>query len=309
VYKRQGYRIKRDRINNTVTISMPGYVKAAINALDYTPKYSPKSPIIYVPPKYYSKGAQSATADESEPLNAKQYKFIQRAVGSMLYYANAIDCTLITAVCKISSRQSQPTQQLLADTHRMLDYAYAHPDAAITYRASDMQLHIHSDASHLSETEARSRAGGYFCLGKPIYHGLEDPITPPSVNGPVAVLSKIIDSVCSSVAEAEYGALFLNAKVGLRLRLSLTDLGYPQAATSIVFDNQTAGKVANKSCKENMSRIIDMNFHWIRDRISQKQFVTDWKPGQVNLADFFTKAIPGHKHVAMSKIFLSPTAA
>jgi hypothetical protein len=39
-----------------------------------------------------------------------------------------------------------------------------HPDAAIRYHASDMILHIHSDASYLSVSNARSQLGGLFSL-------------------------------------------------------------------------------------------------------------------------------------------------
>ena len=49
--------------------------------------------------------------------------------------------------------------------HRLLNCAATHPDAAIQYRASDMILHVHSDASYLSEPQARSRAGGFHFLG------------------------------------------------------------------------------------------------------------------------------------------------
>jgi hypothetical protein len=42
------------------------------------------------------------------------------------------------------------------------------PDAAIRYHASDKILHIHSDASYLSISHARSRLGGlFFCGNKP----------------------------------------------------------------------------------------------------------------------------------------------
>jgi hypothetical protein len=47
----------------------------------------------------------------------------------------------------------------------MLDYLDTHPDATIRYHASDMILHIHSDASYLSVSNARSRLGGRFFLG------------------------------------------------------------------------------------------------------------------------------------------------
>jgi hypothetical protein len=47
----------------------------------------------------------------------------------------------------------------------MLDYLATHPDATIRYHASDMVLHIHSNASYLSVSNARSRLGGLFFLG------------------------------------------------------------------------------------------------------------------------------------------------
>ena len=47
---------------------------------------------------------------------------------------------------------------------QFLDYAATHPDAIITYHASNMVLAGHSDASYLSETKACSRAGGHFFM-------------------------------------------------------------------------------------------------------------------------------------------------
>jgi hypothetical protein len=47
----------------------------------------------------------------------------------------------------------------------MLDYLATHMDATIRYHAYDMILYIHSDASYLSVSNARSRLGGMFFLG------------------------------------------------------------------------------------------------------------------------------------------------
>lgn len=44
----------------------------------------------------------------------------------------------------------------------MVNYSSTFPEAIITYDASDMILHIQSDASYLSEPKAKSRGGGYF---------------------------------------------------------------------------------------------------------------------------------------------------
>ena len=52
----------------------------------------------------------------------------------------------------------------MKNVQQVLDYAAAHPHAIITYHASNMVLAGHSDASYLSETKARSRAGGHFFM-------------------------------------------------------------------------------------------------------------------------------------------------
>ena len=82
-----------------------------------------------------------------------------------------------------------------------------HPDATIRFRASDMILNVHSDASYLSAPKARSRAGGYYFLGS-----LPKDNKPIKLNGAFFVLCTILRLVAASAAEAELGALFLNAK-------------------------------------------------------------------------------------------------
>ena len=53
------------------------------------------------------------------------------------------------------------------------------------------------------------------------------------------------------------------------------------------------------------AKTIDMRYHWIRDQVKQQKFKVTWKPGKLNLADFFTKAHPVHHHIAMRKIYLA----
>eukprot|EP00957_Ditylum_brightwellii_P055084 4174983-Ditylum_brightwellii.AAC.1 len=48
--------------------------------------------------------------------------------------------------------------------YQLLDYVATHPNATIYYMASNMILTVHSDASYLLESNARSRASGHFYL-------------------------------------------------------------------------------------------------------------------------------------------------
>ncbi len=40
---------------------------------------------------------------------------------------------------------------------------------------------------------------------------------------------------------------------------------------------------------------MDMRFFWLRDRVSQQQFVVEHIPRQHNVTDVFTKALPKSK--------------
>ena len=78
------------------------------------------------------------------------------------HVCRAVDPTMLVALSAIAADQAAPTKNTLEKVDQLLDYAVSQEDAVITYRASDMVLTIHSDASYLSEPKARSRSGGNF---------------------------------------------------------------------------------------------------------------------------------------------------
>jgi hypothetical protein len=84
-----------------------------------------------------------------------------------------------------------------------------------------MILHIHSDASYLSENEAKRRAGGFF------YMGSNNKTDKKLTNGAMLIISKVLKHVMLSAAKAETGAVFINAKEGAVPRTTLEELGNP----------------------------------------------------------------------------------
>jgi hypothetical protein len=171
---------------------------------------------------------------------------------------------------------------------QFLDYAASQEEAILTYRASDMKLAIHSDASYLSEPKARSRAGGHMFMA-----GNEDI---PINNGAVLNISQIIKAVMSSAAEAELGALFINAKTAVSMRQTLEELGHPQPRTPIQTDNSTAHALLTNKILPKALKAMDMRFHWLRCRDAQDQYRFYWRPGTQNLADYWTKHHPASHH-------------
>jgi hypothetical protein len=109
----------------------------------------------------------------------------------------------------------------------------------------------------------------------------------------------------SSAAEAELGALFLNAKEGVYLKQILTKMSHLQPRTPLQTDNMTAEGVINNKIQPKRTKAMDMRFHWLRDREAQGQFQIHWRPGKTNLADYFTKYHPPAHHVNVRTEFLT----
>jgi hypothetical protein len=90
---------------------------------------------------------------------------IQKVTGSVFYYARAVDPTVIMPLNGIATEQTKATVKTQEAAYQLLDYLATHPDTTICYHASDMILQIHSGASYLSVSSARSHLGGLFFCG------------------------------------------------------------------------------------------------------------------------------------------------
>ena len=84
-----------------------------------------------------------------------------------------------------------------------------------------MTLFIHSDASYLLVTKARSRDSGVFFLSDPKPDTITFSLYTPILNGLILVICKILRNIMASAAEAEYGALFLNGQSVVPIRTIL----------------------------------------------------------------------------------------
>jgi hypothetical protein len=104
---------------------------------------------------------------QSPALSDRDVNKLQQLTGTLLYYARAVDPTLIMPINVLASEQSNATEVTADKVIKLLNYCNTHPETKIRYHASDMILHIHSDASHLSENEAKSRAGVFFIWETP----------------------------------------------------------------------------------------------------------------------------------------------
>ena len=278
-----------------VITSMKGYVKKALKQfLHVKPSKPVHGPTKFEKPEY-GKKVQYAPEETTKPINEKLKRKIQQVAGKFLYSGRAVDNTTqhaINDLCIAAATATDETQEAL---DILMDYLATHPDAKVIFRASDMQLLIDSDASYLTAPKARSRAGGYHYLGN--YDG-------DLFNGPIYILAKIIKAVMSSAAEAECGALYINAQDAIPFITKLEELGHKQKAVPMKTDNSTANGIMNKLIKRKRSNAFDMRFHWLIDRVEQGQFNIYWAPGSISLADYFTKQHSPSHHQKLRPIYL-----
>jgi hypothetical protein len=249
-----GLNLQWNYTDHHVDISMPNYVTKALQQFEHqTPTEPQHEPH---PPKTIQYGAKVQFTDDPDtsPLIAPdRVKRLQQIVGTFLYYARAIDSTMLVALGTLASAQTKATLHTEKLITHFLNYAATNPEATVRYHSSNMILNIHSDASYLSEPQARSQAEGIFYMSA--VPTKSDPI--PRLNGAVHLTIKIMKNVLASVAEAEVAACFVNAQEACTLRQTLEALGHPQPATPIQTDNS----ILNASIKQKQSQAINMQYY------------------------------------------------
>ena len=162
----------------------------------------------------------------------------------------------ITSITSSVSTSSWKDIKLRIDY--FFDYSATYPNAHIQYKYSQMHLWLHSYASYLNKTKARSRNGGYFHLtnNPNLTINLDDP--PPPINVPLLVNSKIIDAVIFSTQESETGSGFINAKYDVAIHTKLHEMGHKQGPTPIQFDNKCDVGIITDTVPQHRSKSMDM---------------------------------------------------
>jgi hypothetical protein len=292
-----GVKLTWDYINRHVTTNMSGYIGDALTKYQHPKPAVPQHSPYKVTTIHYGAKVQRVDEDNSPPLTTDQIKRIQKIVGTLLYYGQAVDSTLLTALSAIAARQSNGTQAVAEACHQLLDYVATHPNASIRYHACDMILAVHTDASYLSELGGKSRAAGHFYLTNQNDEDFN--------NGAILTLSSIIKHVMSSTSEAELAALYYRCKQAAPIRVTLKEMGHPQPApTPVTTDNITAQGLTMGTMTPKTSKSNDQQFNWLKCRNAQCQFKYLWQKGILNRANYTSKHHPARHHQNVRKFYV-----
>jgi hypothetical protein len=123
-----GLAIKWNYEQQFVDISMPGYVEAALHKFQHTTPSQPQhAPHRWSQPTYGEKNQYAPDPDNTERLRPKAVTRLQQILGTFLYYAIAVDATMLVALGTLASKQTKATTTTSNDVQHLLDYAATHP--------------------------------------------------------------------------------------------------------------------------------------------------------------------------------------
>ena len=167
----------------------------------------------------------------------------------------------------------------------MLDYCSTFKNTKLCYSASEMVLHVDSDAAYLVAPQAKRRVAGHFQLDYNIYPSNSS--TP--LNGAILVECKTLCHVVASSAESETASAFHNAQYALPARHMLEQMGHPQPLTPFCIENQTTTKFIQNNITQKKSKYWNMYFYWLCDQLINKSYKFYWVKSTISFAGFFTK--------------------
>jgi hypothetical protein len=111
--------LKWDYNKRICDISMPGYVSNVLSKFQHgNPQHPQHTLSRYVTPVYGAR-TQYSTRDETPPLTAQQCLTIQKVTGSLLYYARAVDPSVIMPLNDIATEQTEAKEKKQASTNQI----------------------------------------------------------------------------------------------------------------------------------------------------------------------------------------------
>jgi hypothetical protein len=264
-----------DYEQRTVQLSMPNYIQQALhNSQHNTPTRPQHAPYPWRAPTFGTKIQLTPPPDNTPLVDKKQIMRTQQVLGTLLYWARAVNPTIIPVISALASEQATATETTVGKITQLLNYCATNPNAKILYAASDMLLNIHSNASYLSEPKAWIRVGGHFFLSSATNS------TNHIHNGPILTISTVYKNVLSIIMEAEVAGTFVNAKEGVNVRKILNNIRHPQPRTPLLTENLTTFVIVSGKMKQQWSKAINMHFYWLKDWEAQNQFIMFWAPGK-----------------------------
>lgn len=206
----------------------------------------------------------------------------QRLVGKLLYLTiTRPDITFSVHI--LTQFMQQPTSVHMQTAKRLLRYLAGNASQGILLAStSAAQLTAYCDSDWAScPTTRKSTSGFCILLG----------------SSPISWKSKKQSLVARSTAESEYRAMALTACEITWLVQLLKDMGIHKLPPTLLnCDNKAALSIAANPVLHERTKHIEIDCHYVRDKIAAGEIVTKHVPGYAQAADVLTKPLTVKQH-------------
>jgi hypothetical protein len=189
-------------------------------------------------------------------------------IGSLLYLT-ASRTDIMFSVCMCARFQGNPKKAHLSAVKRILRYLKHTPSVGLWYpKGATFELIGYSDSDYAGcKIDRKSTSGGCHLLGRSL----------------VSWTSKKQNSVALSTAEAEYIATSACCTQILYMKQTLLDYGVVLEKVPLLYDNESAVKIANNHVKHSRTKHIDICHHFIRDHVAKGDIILEGVCNKQNL--------------------------
>ena len=215
---------------------------------------------------------------EQKLVDPKVYRSL---VGSLLFIGKQTRPDILQIVNQLSRFLDRPDESHWKAAKHVLRYLKGTIDLRLTFsKNSSFEIVGDSDADWSGDLDDRKSTTGYYFK----FQGN---------GGAISWEVKKQATVALSTAEAEYQAMAAAAQEAIYLRSLLEDLGIPtKKPIDIGEDNQSCIKMCHNPVMHKRSKHIDTKFHFIRERVENKEIKIHYVPTEEMTADILTKSLP-----------------
>ena len=213
--------------------------------------------------------------DSDEPLDVSVFPY-RELIGSLMYLAVCTRPDISQAVGALARYMSAPHKQHWDAARALLRYVRGTTGFCICF-GGDLGLQGYCDADYAGDIDTRRSTTGFvFTLN----------------GGAISWSSRLQPTVAVSTAEAEYMAAASAVKEALWLKKLFAAFGQDVAPVHMFCDNQAAIKLIKHPIASMRSKHIDVQHHFVRERMARGEVVFEYCSSSDMVADCMTKALP-----------------
>uniref|UniRef100_A0A2N9FVU6 Reverse transcriptase Ty1/copia-type domain-containing protein n=1 Tax=Fagus sylvatica TaxID=28930 RepID=A0A2N9FVU6_FAGSY len=201
-----------------------------------------------------------------------------RSLVGALHYLTFTRPDISFSIHQVCQYMSAPTTIHLAVAKQILRYLQGTLNHGIAFTPGPLHLSAYTDADWAGDPDDRRSTSGYL-----VYLG----------SNPITWSVKKQPTVSRSSTESEYRALAIASAELCWIRTLLKNLGIFLSQTPILWcDNISALAIASNPMFHAHTKHIEVDFHFVRERVLRKDLEVKFVSTVDQLADIFTKSLP-----------------